>query len=344
MKNNRGNLDLKEIRVITAIPEELESPTEIKNLFQSIDENHDNHITIKELKTFMRLNSEIVMEHSPEIELTKQKLENIYKLADSNGDGILDFDEFNTMMRSKENKEVLQKIIRRFNKKLLKVVPAEKNYSDYEKCRPPPIGILSISIIQIILFVLEHNAGLQIGDYLSFDPTRKIEIWRYFTYIFIHADVAHIVMNIIIQVSLGVSLEYVNRWWRIIILYIVGAIYGALWCGVFSSYNVVGASGAAFSLLTAHIAVVILNWAEMNYPLIQLFIFTIWTGLEVGRFAFASSNSEVAFIAHVGGMVAGLLMGTIILKNIEKHRFEVVIQKFCFVFMVASTLVGIILN
>ncbi len=38
----------------------------------------------------------------------------------------------------------------------------------------------------------------------------------------------HIVMNLLIQLLLGIPLEMVHKGWRIMLVYILGALYGGL--------------------------------------------------------------------------------------------------------------------
>ena len=45
---------------------------------------------------------------------------------------------------------------------------------------------------------------------LIFDPDRRNEIWRYFTYMLIHSGLFHAIFNISIQLVLGIPLEMVH--------------------------------------------------------------------------------------------------------------------------------------
>lgn len=42
-----------------------------------------------------------------------------------------------------------------------------------------------------------------------YNPYRRFEAWRFVTYMFVHVGVMHILMNLIIQIFLGVALELV---------------------------------------------------------------------------------------------------------------------------------------
>lgn len=69
----------------------------------------------------------------------------------------------------------------------------------------------------------------------------------------------HISVNIIVQIMLGVPLEMVHRWWRILIIYLAGVASGSLFTSVVDpDVYLAGASGGVYSLLAAHIATIIM--------------------------------------------------------------------------------------
>jgi len=83
----------------------------------------------------------------------------------------------------------------------------------------------------------------------------------------------HICNNVIMQLFLGVLLEMVHKWWRVLIVYFAGVIAGSLATSVTDpDYYLAGASGGVYALITAHIATVILNWGEMELPWVSTFL------------------------------------------------------------------------
>lgn len=66
-------------------------------------------------------------------------------------------------------------------------------------------------------------------------------------------------VNLGVQLLLGVPLEMVHRWWRVLIIYCTGGIAGSLAHSVTDPRTRLGgASGSVYALLTAHIANVIM--------------------------------------------------------------------------------------
>ncbi len=53
---------------------------------------------------------------------------------------------------------------------------------------------------------------------LIFDPYRKFEVWRFLSYMMVHSGYFHIIFNVLIQLLLGLPLEMVHRWWRIMLV------------------------------------------------------------------------------------------------------------------------------
>lgn len=61
------------------------------------------------------------------------------------------------------------------------------------------------------------------------------------------------------QLLLGVPLEMVHRWWRVLIIYIAGVVAGSLGTSVTDPYTrLAGASGGVYAILLAHIATIIM--------------------------------------------------------------------------------------
>ena len=87
------------------------------------------------------------------------------------------------------------------------------------------------------------------------------EWWRWFTHAVIHADKWHLVKNIFMQLVVGFFLEVINGPLRIVFLYVMGVIAGALASSVFDpTANIVGCSSGCYSILGAWVVMVTINW------------------------------------------------------------------------------------
>ena len=66
-------------------------------------------------------------------------------------------------------------------------------------------------------------------------------------------------MNLIVQILLGIPLEMVHKWWRVLIIYFAGVIAGSLGTSIADPYVfLVGASGGVYAILLAHISSIIM--------------------------------------------------------------------------------------
>ena len=109
-----------------------------------------------------------------------------------------------------------------------------------------------------LLFVLGPNGPPYIQGVLIFNPCRKWEVWRFLSYMFVHAGYFHIVFNLLIQLLLGIPLEMVHRWWRILLIYFTGAVAGSLATSISDPQAyLAGASGGVYAIIAAHLGVLL---------------------------------------------------------------------------------------
>lgn len=66
-------------------------------------------------------------------------------------------------------------------------------------------------------------------------------------------------VDMMVQILLGIPLEMVHRWWRVLLVYLAGVIAGSLATSLSDPYvYLAGASGGVYALITAHIATIIM--------------------------------------------------------------------------------------
>lgn len=96
------------------------------------------------------------------------------------------------------------------------------------------------------------------GRLFIYDPHRRIEVWRFVSYMFVHKGLSHIVGNLLMQILLGLPLEVFNGW-RVIVVYLCGVLAGSMGTSLVTpDIYLVGASAGVYSLLTAHLATIFL--------------------------------------------------------------------------------------
>lgn len=203
-------------------------------------------------------------------------------------------------------------------------------------CTPPPLFIILISLVELVVFIcygvelggITASGPVPVDSPLIYDPYLRYQAWRYITYIFIHVGYVHITNNLIMQVAVGIPLEMVHGWWRVAIIYFCGLLAGSLGTSIFDPTTyLAGASGAIYAIMIAHIATIILNWSEMKFALLELIaiIIVIVTDVSVAvcnRYSDAGNPIHCAYVAHLSGAVAGLLVGIGVLRNLKVRPWE----------------------
>ena len=99
------------------------------------------------------------------------------------------------------------------------------------------------------------------------------------------------------QLMLGVPLEMVHRWWRILLIYLSGVVAGSLTVSITDpDVYLAGASGGVYSLITAHLANVIFNWGQMEFAALRLLTFLVLAGVDIGvavYYRYVGNNTKV---------------------------------------------------
>lgn len=182
---------------------------------------------------------------------------------------------------------------------------------------------LTILIIAVISFFLESFHGY--FEYLSLNPALIFSHpWTLVTHMFLHANLIHLLFNMLFLFFFGPELEHRIGGRRFLGVFffsgIVAGIGYSLWSVIIENpLPVVGASGALFGVF-ACLAVLA--------PHIRVFIYFIPMKITHALILFAlidlvfiGSGDTIARSAHLSGVVAGLLIGKHIKKKGDYIRY-----------------------
>ncbi|NIO21299.1 MAG: rhomboid family intramembrane serine protease [Candidatus Aenigmarchaeota archaeon] len=168
--------------------------------------------------------------------------------------------------------------------------------------------ILANVIIFELVFSMPENLMQTTFDLFAFSSPLILQVWRLFTSLFLHASASHLFFNMLGLYFFGKVLEEELTPKRFLLIYFVSGIVGSLAYGITSVNPVVGASGCVFGLM---------GYAMLTKPkkMINLYIFPLPLGLIAIIYAIIETMlvyygeivSGVAHIAHVAGMVVGVL-------------------------------------
>jgi membrane associated rhomboid family serine protease len=133
----------------------------------------------------------------------------------------------------------------------------------------------------------------------------------------VHAGPIHIVFNLLILLFCGRAVETIIGRRGLLILYIVGAYAAAAahyLTGPADPTPMVGASGAISAVLGAYAMLFGRNKVKIANPTLALWINALWLAIAwVGLqlmigLTFEVEGNRIAFAAHIGGFLAGLVL------------------------------------
>ncbi len=153
-------------------------------------------------------------------------------------------------------------------------------------------------------------------------------VWyQLFTYQFAHAGIMHLVMNMVFLFAFGRPLENKLGHFAFLALYLVGGSFAGLAHILTSSAPVIGASGSVCAVTGAFLALlpnanvrvvyffyVTMGVLEVTGLTLILTYFCIDLIMTVLSIRSAHGAFSVAYTAHLGGYIFGILLGLTLLK------------------------------
>ncbi len=183
-----------------------------------------------------------------------------------------------------------------------------------------PRVTFALVAVCFLAFALLDGSGAQgqaIKTWLS-AGSREVwrgELWRVFTYAFLHANTTHLLVNMLALYSLGGFLEALLGGWRYLLIYCASAVGGGIATalagglrvamGGLPSYSV-GASGAIWGLMGATLALVLSRQRVLPRLIAR--------GLRQRLLLVLVINVALSFLpgidlyAHFGGGLVGFLL------------------------------------
>jgi membrane associated rhomboid family serine protease len=165
-----------------------------------------------------------------------------------------------------------------------------------------------------------------------YEVVRGRQLYTFFTSMFIHADWFHLIGNMLFLYVFGDNIEDVFGHVRYFFFYIVSglaasATYLLTTTSISPLEAVVGASGAISGVLGAYLVLfpkariltlIFFGWVIL-LPIPAVIFLGIWFGLQWFS-AFFEIGSNIAFWAHIGGFVAGMILALAFGLALKKKR------------------------
>ncbi|MBN1481782.1 rhomboid family intramembrane serine protease [candidate division KSB1 bacterium] len=153
------------------------------------------------------------------------------------------------------------------------------------------------------------------------------------TSMFLHGGMLHLLGNMLYLWIFGDNIEGICGHIRFVLFYLIcglAAFFSHFIMGPFSNIPMVGASGAISGILGAYavrfpqtrVRVLLplfpFLWLWRTISLPAIFVLGFWFVMQILNALF-SGGSGVAWFAHVGGFIAGVLL----IRKFEKRRYRV---------------------
>ncbi len=182
----------------------------------------------------------------------------------------------------------------------------------------------TLILVNVVFFVAELIGGDQFIYDWSFVPQRFLadpstEFVTIFTSMFMHAGWLHIIGNMLYLGIFGDNVEDRFGHFKFLVFYLIcgiAAVFAQMALDTSSYIPLLGASGAIAGILGAYIFMfplrrVIVLFGFFPVPLPAILVIGFWIVLQifsgVGSIS-AMSEGGVAYMAHIGGFFAGLLL------------------------------------
>ncbi|MCW1296831.1 MAG: rhomboid family intramembrane serine protease [Candidatus Parvarchaeota archaeon] len=173
-------------------------------------------------------------------------------------------------------------------------------------------------ILNIISFLILANAqffGINekfITENILFSQKNFVSgaYWTVITSLFVHADIMHLLLNMLGLYAFGKTAEKIYGSLKFILVYFVGGILSFLVGSFFypSEAFLVGASGAIFSLLSLVMLSKPISFSIVFFPLplgLISFLYIVSNILSV----IYRDKSNIGFFAHIIGFLIGFIFG-----------------------------------
>lgn len=177
-------------------------------------------------------------------------------------------------------------------------------------------------IVNVVIFLIMVFSGMGFISFSGEDlvnlggnygpMTKDGQWWRLLTSIFLHGGIMHILANMYGLVFVGMFLEPVMGRWKYLMAYLTTGILASLTSLWWHDATVgVGASGAIFGLYGVFIAAMV--WkvfpTHVSKPMLTNSLVYVGYSLLMGL------QGNIDNAAHIGGLVSGFLLGTVMSKS-----------------------------
>ena len=200
-----------------------------------------------------------------------------------------------------------------------------------------PLVSYSFILFNVIIFMYELSLGASIDNFLHVYGAVPVEIsngedlFTLVTSMFLHGGWMHIIGNMLFLWIFADNIEAIIGSTAFLVFYLIGGLFASgihVLSNVHSAIPAVGASGAISAVMGTYLVmfpksriklIFILFFSKFELPAVIFLGF--WFAQQLLSGIGASEGTGIAWWAHIGGFVYGLLAGLII-KNRYGHLYS----------------------
>ena len=197
--------------------------------------------------------------------------------------------------------------------------------------------IFIVTIIDVVLYFITICYGIEkdptqllAPQYSTLDAfgmkiNNKIyngQIWRWFTFGLLHANLMHLMVNVISQLIIGSLIETAIGHKNVLILYICSSIGGGIFSSAINNASGVGASVAIFGLVAAYFGYMIINWYYLDEiqgstnKYCNLMIMIVFVLINI---SYGFTNERIDNYGHIGGLIFGFFLSLVLITPFNKN-------------------------
>ena len=195
--------------------------------------------------------------------------------------------------------------------------------------KPKAVCTVGLIIVNIAVFMVlsllgdTENGYFMLHHGAMYEPMilENQEYYRFFTCMFLHFGIQHLLNNMVMLGALGWQLEPVIGKVKYLLIYFISGLGGS---GLSFAWNVMheeqsvsaGASGAIFGLMGALLYVVIANRGRLGDLSGKGMMLMVLLGLYCGM-----TSTGIDNLAHIGGLVCGFILALILYRKKKKPAY-----------------------
>jgi membrane associated rhomboid family serine protease len=191
----------------------------------------------------------------------------------------------------------------------------------------PRIVTYTLIVINTIIFIIMAIQSQNIMDVTSSSLFNQMvqdnqavlqngEYWRIFTAMFAHFSILHIGLNMLSLFFIGPAIEVFYGKWRYLLIYLGSGLIGGIATLLLQPGAIAaGASGAIFGVFGALGIFFFVNRRILGGGIMGQWVF--WLVLNI---VWDFSNPGIGIWDHLGGLIAGLILGFILMPHLRPRR------------------------